>query len=78
MSDDVEIFEKEIILAMIDEDLTMREALELIMFNNNVDMNSTIGMCDFLEEKFDADMDKVEFFMDVIVGRAPDQILIQN
>lgn len=78
MSDNIETFEKEIILMMIDENLTMSEALMLIMKNNCVDITSTIGMCDFLEDKFDKNMDKVEYFMDIIVGREPDQILVKD
>jgi len=78
MPDNIETFEKEMILTMIDENLTMGEALMLIMENNCVDINSSIGMCDFLEDKFDKDMNKVEYFMDIIVGRKPDQIVVKD
>lgn len=75
MEDNQDTFEMEIILTMYNEDLTMGEALNFIMEKNEVDNESVIGMCDFLEYKFDYDMDKVEYYMDVLVGRAPDQIL---
>lgn len=78
MSEEIETFEKEIILTMIDGNLTMREALNTLMEIENVDNSSVIGMCDFLEQKFDFDMDKVEYFMDILVGREPDQILSKN
>lgn len=68
-------YEEEIILLMIDEDMTMSEALNYDMMVYGVDVESVIDMCDYLELRLDMDMDLVEFFMDICVGRTPDQIL---
>jgi len=71
-------YEKEIIIIMIDENMTMSEALKHDMLIHGVNVESVFNMCDYLEFRLNMNMDSVEFFMDICVGRAPDQILTVN
>jgi len=62
---------------MIDEKTTMSDALLSDMFHQKVDVNSVFDMCDYLESRL-GDLNKVEYFMDIATGRAPDQYLKRN
>jgi|VirMetMinimDraft_7_1064189.scaffolds.fasta_scaffold102087_2 hypothetical protein len=62
---------------MIDHEVTMLDALILDMKNNGVDTDSVLDICDYLEGELN-DLDKVEMFMDILVGRSPDQYLVKN
>jgi hypothetical protein len=62
---------------MIDHEVTMLDALILDMKNNGVDTDSVLDICDYLEGELN-DLDKVEIFMDILVGRSPDQYLVKN
>jgi len=70
-------YEHKIILLMIDHEVTMLDALILDMKNNGVDTDSVLDICDYLEGELN-DLDKVEMFMDILVGRSPDQYLVKN
>jgi len=74
---DINDFDKKIIVMMIDHELTMFEALSLDMENNGVDLDSVLDMCDYLEGELH-NLDMVEFYMDILSGRAPDQHLVKN
>lgn len=67
-------FERNIIRIMMYEDITMSDALLIDMFSKGINLDSVFDMCDYLEDRLD-NLDKVEYFMDVITGRAPDQYL---
>lgn len=68
-------YEQDIVEIMIEYKVTLLEALMIDMQGNGVDTDSVLDLTDYLEEKFDQDMDKVEFYMDIISGRKSDMFL---
>jgi hypothetical protein len=74
-SDD-SIYEKILIEKMVVEGLTLSEALFFDMIENEVDPEDIYQATDYLEQMFDEDMDKVEYYMLVLTGRVSDSVLI--
>jgi hypothetical protein len=68
-------YEQDIVEIMIEYKVTLLEALMIDMQGNGVDTDSVLDLTDYLEEKFNQDMDKVEFYMDIISGRKSDMFL---
>lgn len=68
-------YEQDIVEIMVEYKVTLLEALMIDMQGNGVDTDSVLDLTDYLEEKFDQDMDKVEFYMDIISGRKSDMFL---
>lgn len=77
MKEEIDPYEKRLILLMIDEEVTLSEAVIMDMFNNMVDINSVFDMCDYLEEQLE-NLDHVEYYMDIVTGRRPDQYLVKD
>lgn len=69
---DFGLYEKEIIQIMIDLDCSLSSALDIDFDINGIDKNSVIALVDYLEEKLNRDMNKVENFMLVYQCMAPD------
>jgi hypothetical protein len=68
-------YEQDIVEIMVEYKVTLLEALMIDMQGNGVDTDSVLDLTDYLEVKFDQDMDKVEYYMDIISGRKPDLFL---
>jgi hypothetical protein len=64
-------YERRIIEIMRDENLTLLEAMGYDMEIACVDSSSVIGICDYLEEQLN-DLNKVEYYMMIYTGQAPD------
>lgn len=67
-------YEKELIVIMIDMDCTLSEAIHTDLLNNNVDIKSVFDIVDYMELKFE-NLDKVQYYMNVYTGNAPDVAL---
>jgi site-specific recombinase len=67
-------YEKVIIEVMIDECCSLATAMEIVFDMNGVDKKSVVDTVEYLEEQL-KDLDKVEWFMDIYVGRKPNMIL---
>lgn len=67
-------YEKVIIEVMIDEGCSLATAMEIVFDMNGVDKKSVVDTVEYLEEQL-KDLDKVEWFMDIYVGRKPNMIL---
>ena len=70
-------YEKELINIMIDMDYTLSDAMYMDMTNNQVDTNSVFDIVDYMELKL-GDLDKVQYYMNVYSGNAPDVALKKN
>lgn len=70
------IYEKIVIEKMVVEGLTLSEALFFDMIENEVDPEDIYQATDYLEQMFDGNMDKVEYYMLVLTGRISDSVLI--
>jgi hypothetical protein len=64
-------YERRIIELMRDEGLTLLEAIDYDMEIACVDSSSVLGICDYLEEQL-GDLNKVEYYMMIYTGQAPD------
>lgn len=69
---DFGVYERELIQIMIDLDCTLSTALDIDFDMNGIDKNSVLALADYLEEKLNRDMNKVENFMLVYQCMAPD------
>lgn len=69
------LYEQDIIEIMVEYKVTLLEAMMIDMQGNGIDTDSVLDLTDYLEEKFDQDMDKVEYYMDIISERKPDLFL---
>jgi len=67
-------YEKTLIEIMIDERCSLAEAMRIIFDMKGVDKKSVVDTVEYLEEQLE-DLDKVEWFMDIYVGRKPNMIL---
>lgn len=67
-------YEKVIIEVMIDEGCSLATAMEIVFDMNGIDKKSVVDTVEYLEEQL-KDLDKVEWFMDIYVGRKPNMIL---
>lgn len=74
MKTDINDYEKRIILIMIDEVCTFSEAMLIDFESHNVNTSSVFDLVEFLENQLGS-LDKVEYMMDVYVGRKPDMKL---
>ena len=70
-----QIYEATLIKSMIEYDVTLLEALMIDMQENYIDTDSVFDLTDYLEEKFEQNMDKVAFYMEIITGTKPDMYL---
>lgn len=73
--DDFDEYEKEIVQIMIDLDCSLSTALDVDFDMNGVDKKSVLSLVDYLEERLDRNMNKVENFMLVYQCMAPDMKL---
>lgn len=73
-SDDPDLYELVLIKIMANENATLSEALDIDMFNSGIDCESVFDITDYLEERFN-DLNKVQYYMMVYTGQAPDVIL---
>jgi hypothetical protein len=64
-------YEHRIVEFMRDEKLTLLEAMDYDMEIACVDVTSALGICDYLEEQL-VDLNKVEYYMMIYTGQAPD------
>jgi hypothetical protein len=64
-------YEHRIINLMREDNLTLLEAISFDLEIACVDISSVIGICDYLEEQLD-DLNKVEYYMMIYTGQAPD------
>lgn len=67
-------YEEVIIHSMFTRGMTLREALSLDLDNHVSDPNNVYDVVDFLEEKLE-NLDKVQYYMEVLTGLQPDVIL---
>lgn len=67
-------YEKVIIEVMIDEGCSLAAAMEIVFDMNGINKKSVVDTVEYLEEQL-KDLDKVEWFMDIYVGRKPNMIL---
>ena len=70
-------YERRIVELMCDEKLTLLEAIGYDMEIACVDVTSALGICDYLEEQL-GDLNKVEYYMMIYTGQAPDLELKRN
>lgn len=70
------IYERHIIQKMMDESLTLSQALFLDLIDMDIDPEDVYISTDYLEMMFDGDMNKVKYFMLVLNGINPDCILV--
>lgn len=70
-------YEKELIVIMIDMNYTLSEAIHADLLNHNVDIKSVFDIVDYMEFKFE-NLDKVQYYMNVYTGNAPDVALKRN
>jgi hypothetical protein len=68
-------YEIELIELMRDNKLTLRESIDCDLDRNGVDKDSAIGLCDYMEERLERNMDRVEYYMSVYTEHVPDVIL---
>jgi DNA-binding Xre family transcriptional regulator len=64
-------YERRIIDLMRAEKLTLLEAMHYDMEIACIDFSSVLGICDYLEEQL-GDLNKVEYYMMIYTGQAPD------
>jgi len=64
-------YERRIIEIMRDHHLALSEAMEYDFVSEGVDIDSAIGMCDYLEEKL-VDLNKVQYYMLIYTGQSAD------
>lgn len=64
-------YEKRLVEIMYEEDVTLSEALYIDFWANEVDMKSVFDMVDYLESRLE-NLDKVQYYMEVWTGDAPD------
>lgn len=65
-------YEQSIVEIMIDLDCTISEALEVDFDMHLVDKNSTIDLVEYLENRLDQDLYKVNMLMQIYTHHAPD------
>lgn len=70
----IESYEERIIVVMIDEDCTFSDAMLIDFESNNVDTSSVFEIVQYLEDRL-SNLDKVEYMMDIYVGRKPNMKL---
>lgn len=66
------VYESDLVQIMIRENISLSSAMVIDAYNNNIDASSVFAMTDYLEERFEQDMDKVEYYMLVFSGIEPD------
>lgn len=64
-------YENRIINLMRNDNITLREAMSYDMEIACIDVSSVLGICDYLEEQLN-DLNKVEYYMMIYTGKAPD------
>ena len=70
------IYENHIVRKMMDESLTLSQALFLDLTETDIDPEDIYTATDYLETMFDGDMNKVKYYMLVLTGQIPDCILV--
>lgn len=70
------IYENHIVRKMMDESLTLSQALFLDLIETDIDPEDIYTATDYLETMFDGDMNKVKYYMLVLTGQIPDCILV--
>ena len=70
------IYENHIVRKMMDESLTLSQALFLDLIETDIDPEDVYTATDYLETMFDGDMNKVKYYMLVLTGQIPDCILV--
>jgi hypothetical protein len=65
-------YEEHILHTMNKLDVTLLEAMVIDLYQNGVEVSSTISVTDYLESMLNKDMDKVNFFSRVLNGSFPD------
>ena len=71
MTVEASTYEHRIINLMREDNLTLLEAMHYDMEIACIDFSSVIGICDYLEEQL-GDLNKVEYYMMIYTGQAPD------
>lgn len=69
-------FEKELVEVMIDKSFSFSEALSYLFEKNSIDQLNVFDLTDFLEEKLEMNMLKVEHFMNIYTGSGKDFVLV--
>lgn len=69
-------FEETILKKMMAEGSTLSDALLFDMIESGVDPEDIYQATDYLEQMFDGNMIKVEYFMLVLTGHVPDSVLV--
>lgn len=73
---EIEIYESILIRRMMMENVTLSEALFDDMVDSDVDPRDVYQATDYLEAMFQGNMNKVLYYMLVLVGEVPDCILV--
>lgn len=68
---DASYYEKHIVEIMRNKNLTLLQALEFDLEENDIDVTSVLSICDYLEEML-GNLDKVEYYMLVYTEQVPD------
>lgn len=71
------MFEEQIIMLMFEEQATLKEALLIDFVSSGIDVKNVYDLVDYLELKLE-DLDKVQYYMEVFTGHAPDVMLRIN
>ena len=70
------IYERHIVRKMMEESLTLSQALYYDLLESDVDPEDVYTCTDYLETMFDGDMNKVKYYMLVLNGIVSDCILV--
>jgi hypothetical protein len=70
------VYENHIVCKMMDESLTMSQALFLDLIEMDIDPEDVYTATEYLEAMFDGDMNKVKYYMLVLTGQIPDCVLV--
>lgn len=67
-------YEKYLVELMAEDYMTLSEALEVDFWASQVNIHSVYDVVDYLEQKLE-NLDKVQYYMSVYTGQAPDVVL---
>lgn len=66
-----DVYEKILMEIMADEDVSLKDAMFIDLFQNDINDHSIYDIVDYLEHKF-KDLDKVSYYMQVYTEQLPD------